>query len=259
MARWACVDRPISFDRVAREYDATRGLPPEVATVGVAGLSARLAGDRLLEVGVGTGRWAVPLRQAGVPVFGVDVGREMLRVGVSRGFSEVARADATRLPFRDGAFPQVSSHHRLHLIRDWRTALTEIARVGWQSYLSLLERGAERPDLSAEYAARAEAAGHPVGAPGLSERELAQRLDPDRLTVLGEWDWTRTAEEQLRPIQRRLFRDTWATPEPLHQRIVADLRRQHGGSTVQIALRLELAEWSTRRLGRFAREGADLR
>lgn len=59
-----------SFDRVAAIYDETRNLPADVERAVVDGIAGALCAvapsPRLVEVGVGTGRIAVPLAERGV-------------------------------------------------------------------------------------------------------------------------------------------------------------------------------------------------
>ncbi|HYS72124.1 MAG TPA: methyltransferase domain-containing protein, partial [Thermoplasmata archaeon] len=72
----------VSFDRVADVYDETRGLPPRVLAKAISVLSQNLAGKRVLEIGVGTGRYAVPLQKSGVRVIGVDIAPKMVARGL---------------------------------------------------------------------------------------------------------------------------------------------------------------------------------
>src|SRR5437867_10412182 len=99
------VSRPmverVSFDRVADVYDETRGLPPRVLAKAVAVLSQELEGERVLEIGVGTGRYAVPLQKSGVRVIGVDIAPKMVARGLEKGLRDVVFADGARLPFRE--------------------------------------------------------------------------------------------------------------------------------------------------------------
>ena len=69
----------ISFDRAAGFYDKTRGLPKEQAQQVTDLLTAELTGrDRTLEIGVGTGRIALPLYERGVDLVGIDISVPML-------------------------------------------------------------------------------------------------------------------------------------------------------------------------------------
>lgn len=124
----------LSFDLAADYYDSTRGLTPE-ARVEVTGLLRRELHGRspVLEIGVGTGRIALPLHEAGVEMFGIDISQPMLRrlidnAGGSVPFP-VARADATALPFRADSFGAGIASHVLHLIPEWQAALRELVRV----------------------------------------------------------------------------------------------------------------------------------
>ena len=72
----------VIFDQAAGCYDRTRGLPPRIAARQTELLAAELAGTAgpVLEIGVGTGRIAVPLAEAGFRVLGVDLSAPMLGV-----------------------------------------------------------------------------------------------------------------------------------------------------------------------------------
>src|SRR5207237_9534694 len=71
--------KSVAFDRAASFYDQTRTLSPEAAKRVTDLLSDELAGvERALEIGVGTGRIALPLVDAGVRLVGVDLSAPML-------------------------------------------------------------------------------------------------------------------------------------------------------------------------------------
>ena len=69
----------VSFDRAAAYYDRTRCLADD-AMDELVGLVAGELSDRepTLEIGVGTGRMALALYQAGASMVGVDLSPEML-------------------------------------------------------------------------------------------------------------------------------------------------------------------------------------
>jgi ubiquinone/menaquinone biosynthesis C-methylase UbiE len=125
----------VSFDRAVEYYDQTRGFPPGVdAEVAKAFVQAGnlTATNRVLEIGVGTGRIALPLARHVGAYFGIDISGNML--GKLRGKQtdealHVVIGDATRLPYRTGAFDAVVAVHIFHLIPGWRDVLTEIVRV----------------------------------------------------------------------------------------------------------------------------------
>jgi SAM-dependent methyltransferase len=124
----------VNFDRAAGYYDATRALPEPTMAQLTALLAAEL-GERqpCLEIGVGSGRFALPLRAAGIAMAGTDISGAMLRrLAVNAGGDSrfpLAQADATRLPFAAGTFGSVLAVHVLHLIPDWRVAVDEAVRV----------------------------------------------------------------------------------------------------------------------------------
>jgi SAM-dependent methyltransferase len=121
----------ISFDRAADYYDQTRSLSDEAMRAMVDLLLRELEpGGRFLEIGVGTGRIAIPLAEAGVPVAGIDLSERMLAaLRAKTSIVPAAAADATALPFADDAFDGAIACHVLHLIPDWRGAVEELARV----------------------------------------------------------------------------------------------------------------------------------
>ena len=126
--------RSVSFDRAAAFYDATRALPDGARDALADILAAELAGRGPgLEIGVGTGRIALPLHERGVALAGVDLAPAMLRRLVANAGGRLpfplAQADATRLPLADGSFGAVLASHVLHLIPDWRAAVDEAVRV----------------------------------------------------------------------------------------------------------------------------------
>lgn len=116
---------PVVFDRVAEVYDATRGFPPEVEPAIVAAFARAfgpLAGLRVVEPGVGTGRVALPLLRAGADMRGVDLSEGMLaRLGAKAGPGWEERftlGDATALPYPDGSLALPGR------ARDWYTDRT---------------------------------------------------------------------------------------------------------------------------------------
>ena len=140
----------VSFDRAAKYYDATRGLPTEVVKELGDVLSSELAGGRLsLEIGVGTGRIALPLAGLGVQLIGADLAPAMLsQLVANAGGTHVVppmTADVTALPLRDASVDAVLGCHVLHLIPDWPAAVEEACRVLRPGGLLLLDFGGPTP------------------------------------------------------------------------------------------------------------------
>jgi ubiquinone/menaquinone biosynthesis C-methylase UbiE len=125
----------ISFDRAAEYYDDTRGFPLGTETTAAATI-AQAGGfqgaERVLEIGVGTGRIALPVAPHVRHYTGIDISTAMMRRLLDKRGGEavaVAEADATRLPFGDQVFDAAVAVHIFHLIVGWQQALVELARV----------------------------------------------------------------------------------------------------------------------------------
>ena len=121
------------FDALAPEYDRLRPAGDGWNELAERSLAALSGTRRLVDVGCGTGRFAVfAAERLGARVWGVDASAEMLREAKSRpGARGVGwrRADAAHLPFRDGWFDAAHSHLVLHLVDDLPAAIAELARV----------------------------------------------------------------------------------------------------------------------------------
>lgn len=125
----------VAFDRAASFYDSTRGFPPgeerniAALLVRAGGLSAA---TRVIEVGVGTGRIALPLAASVRAIYGVDLSRPMMERLRAKQQGEpiyLVEADATRLPYASQRFDAAVVVHVFHLIPGWREVLAEIGRV----------------------------------------------------------------------------------------------------------------------------------
>lgn len=92
------------------------------------------AGARVLDIGCGPGDITTRLGRAVGPgglAVGLDLSRPMLAIAARDAADNVAhvRADATKLPFADGAFDAVHSAYAIQLVPDPAGMITEMARV----------------------------------------------------------------------------------------------------------------------------------
>ncbi|MEY2569155.1 MAG: hypothetical protein QOE35_3684 [Actinomycetota bacterium] len=136
----------IVFDRAVEYYDRTRALPPEVQAAVTELLTLELDGHApVLELGVGTGRMALPLHAKGVEVVGVDLSEPMMHKLVDNAGGAMpfplTKADALALPFPDGTMGAAFLCHVLHLIPGWRAAVAELVRVVRHGGVLLMDIG----------------------------------------------------------------------------------------------------------------------
>lgn len=123
--------REINFDRVAEEYDESRGGVARAAAA-AEDLAEHLPAGTALELGVGTGIVAEALLARAPQVerlAGVDISAQMLARAARRLPGRVLRGNALRLPFADARFDAVVAVHVLHLVPDLVGVLAEAARV----------------------------------------------------------------------------------------------------------------------------------
>jgi SAM-dependent methyltransferase len=195
------------------------------------------AGERILDVGCGTGQLTAGLAQAGAQVVGVDSSAAMIEQA-RRNYPDIPfeQADARALPFR-GEFDAVFSNAALHWIKEAGEAaesMNSALRRGGRVVVELGGRG----NTAALLAAMEAESSHPWYFPGIPEYaslleqhgfEVVQALLFDRPTPLegGEqglhnWlemfagfaiervpaaqreAWLRQVEDRARP---RLYRD----------------------------------------------------
>ena len=123
----------LDFDPLAADYDGLRPAGEAWSELAEHTLAGMHGCRRLLDVGCGTGRFAVLARERlGGKVWGVDPSAEMLRQARARpdtrgiGWKQAA---AERLPFQDGWFDAAHMHLVVHALADRAAALGEIARV----------------------------------------------------------------------------------------------------------------------------------
>ena len=158
----------ISFDPIAHVYDTLRGYPETVTQQIVTAMDTAVEGTpqtRLLEIGVGTGRFAFPFASLGRHYTGIDISQKMLdrfeeklraahwqeeslawgslpdedktrTLNVQRFVSpnklatmRLVIADMTALPFHDASFDAVIASHVFHLVSEWQQALKEVRRI----------------------------------------------------------------------------------------------------------------------------------
>lgn len=89
------------------------------------------AGERVLEVGCGTGCDLLQFAKHGADAVGIDITPEHLRLARERvgNLAQVSHGDGTKVPFDDASFDYVYSHGVLHHLDEPRRMVEEIFRV----------------------------------------------------------------------------------------------------------------------------------
>jgi ubiquinone/menaquinone biosynthesis C-methylase UbiE len=192
----------------------------------------------LLELGVGTGRIALPLIARGYRYLALDKDPGMLEVfrqkaaGVMRKV-RLIEADARAIPLPDESVHGVIVVHLWHLLPDWPKALAEALRVlkpggvlleGWD------EMEAEEERLIQDrwrFLVEAEGVGVVRGLhrKRLEEVEEALKrlgLRPKTKQVV-QWREERTLRQALEALEERLYSFTQLVPEEVHERIMPGL------------------------------------
>ncbi len=250
----------VSFDRAAEYYDATRGYhtgSAERIRDAIVAHTGAGPGSRLLELGVGTGRIALPFIRAGYDFTGVDLSQAMMDRLLAKIASDPERAsyrvglhlaDVTALPFADSSFDVIMSVHVLHLVDDWRAALREAARVlrpgGW---LLIAHDGGPNEDMAAGNAVEPEpmlvreqwmrlreelGVAHPSGRSNMwgSDQRLIDELRALGANVqdvrLASYERPPiTPREMLERLRARMYSSDWASSDEQHAEMVRRLEQ----------------------------------
>ncbi len=241
-----------SFDeRVVGQYDALRGHPPEVAqTIGKSLYQAATQGRTaagapcILELGVGTGRIALPVADHGARVVGIDLSADMLAT-LARQLNpttldiQLVRGDITALPFQPQVFDAAMVTHVLHLVPNWSAVLARLGEVLKPGGALLLGRDWVDPASMAgqiRMAFRKAVMQHgfktaaPAGGPALHQALLAIGAKPVATSadvapemVAAEWQAEISPEEVLAGIRSRDDAESWVLPDEILQPVCAEL------------------------------------
>jgi SAM-dependent methyltransferase len=229
-----------SFDRVAHCYDETRGMPPEphlAVTEGIARAARAVApAPSVLEIGIGTGRIALPLAAAGVRVVGIDLAPGMLaRLRARQPDLPVAIADAMHLPFGYSTFDAVLFVHVLHLLPEPAVVLRaarEVLRPGGRLLYGRQELPAS-PVLRASAAVGAilaEVSGaeresrspHERASEAFAEHARAAGVEPVE-SLLATWEEHTTGRRVLEHVAGKVWSSTWDIPDALMPEVLRRL------------------------------------
>jgi ubiquinone/menaquinone biosynthesis C-methylase UbiE len=249
------------FDRISETYDTTR----QAATVAeLSALSSELEDcHMILDVGVGTGRFAKPLSDLGFEIVGVDLSRKMISRAKQKGIHSLILADACHMPFRDKTFDASIIIHVFQLLPDWPSVMREMGRITSKKVAALLSNrlgewsdtanvsgnsaSPAYPEIWVRYAQLREKMGYPIQRNRRmwqNEAEIRSKLPPAELIeVSNEVVVTKVSDIMERFLQRP---PCWHSdiPTEVHQKIIQQLLSSIDKNK-QITRRLieELAIW----------------
>jgi len=238
----------ISFDSVADIFDKTRGMPPEAMENAVQTLLRELKGyESVLDVGVGTGRYAKPLQDSGFEVVGVDISRKMLSKAVGKGADNLFLSDACNLQFKDASFDAALNFSVLHLISEWKTALREITRVTSRVLVSMVHR--RRNPIREAYDESLRRRGHAVRRVGIGGIELVEFVKP-RKTVQAAC-YSVYADKTLAFINGKAYSSQWNVPDIVHKQAMREIRDKFVGKVYR--QKTDILIWSINDLKTYLR------
>lgn len=133
------------YSRQAEHYDETRSASPSVLRALREALKGA-PGRKLVDIGGGTGNYALALHREGWEPVVVDRSAEMLAWAAAKGL-ETVQADAQRLPFEDETFDAATMISMLHHVEDRGAALAEARRI-LKSRGRLVLKGYTREDAA---------------------------------------------------------------------------------------------------------------
>lgn len=243
----------VSFDRVASIYDATRwaGVPAVVMEKILLSMKGTFTGCRIiLDVGIGTGRFAQYFNNNGFAIVGVDVSLPMMKQAREKGVADLVRADAQHLPFRDESFDGSLMIHLLHLVHDWVHVIHEVGRVTKNVVVS--EAGnAEGFNPRQSYLEMREQMGYPLKRLNDAEYGLRKKIRPMSIVSAGDY-WTEiNAEEEITDFEARKSSVMWDVPSDLHRRIIKRLHEEYDGKSLRRHDMPEVVSWDPAELRGF--------
>ncbi len=247
----------VSFDRIAGVYDATRwsGVPPEVMKRLLNAMKEVFAGCRtILDVGVGTGRFAEYLNDSGFEVVGIDESLSMMAKARERGIRSLVRADAHHLPFQDRAFDGAIMIHVLHLVSDWVQVIGEVGRVTGRIIVSEVE-GGEGFSPRSRYLELRKEMGYPLDRFNDGEAGLRRVVPPATVKLVGD-NWIDIdVHEEIDSFDKRKSSVSWDVPAEINDKIIQRLHSENPEKTIRRRDIVEVVGWDPAELRNVTARG----
>jgi len=242
------------YDQLAEEYDSTREVPTDLEVGAVAG--SLEGGKAILDVGVGTGRFAKPLSGLGFEVTGVDVSRRMLSKAREKGLDRLVVGDAYRLPFVEKSFDSAVIIHVLHVVADWASVMREIGRVTKGNVVTILRvpQGPASPVAQGggpTPAAATTPGGYPVRTQHRmweNEQQLKERVPPVRLERIRDETLQIPIAEAFKRLEAKRSVGMQMVPPEMRRAMMERIIAMRGDQFVQRRIVEDLAVWRAEQL-----------
>ena len=244
------------FDQIADIYDETRGIPEPHFSKLIDKMEEYLTKyEPILDFGVGTGRFSRPLQSHGYDTVGIDISREMVRVGISKGLRDILYANACYLPFKDNTFHSTLSVHLLHLIPDWLCALQEAIRVTRENFITVKRVWLNEETPHKLYGELTSKNGELTKSLGMSEKDFPEKVEPSSEDYLGARMETVPADEGIRRLENRIYSGLPEIPDDIHEDAIQKIRERFGGTEVEMAEEIYLLVWRIDDLEKATNDG----
>lgn len=243
---------------MADEYDATRDAATQQE---VNAIALSLEGCKsVLDVGVGTGRFAKPISELGFEVTGVDVSRRMLLKAREKGVDRTLLGDAYALPFREKTFDATVIIHVLHVVADWTRVMLEIERVTKGKVITII-KVTEAPRVSPTHGEgnrvdpnQGKAGGYPVRTQHRmwqNEQELKERIPPTKLERIRDEIVSLSVADALRRLDAKHPIGANLIPPEMKRAMMERMIAMSGSQVVHRRIVEDLAVWDADQLKRL--------
>jgi ubiquinone/menaquinone biosynthesis C-methylase UbiE len=227
------------FDRISGVYDETREPLAEKSVDKLAHILSRNGLKSLLEVGVGTGRIALPLQERGFLLVGADISKGMLQKARDKGLQNLFRGDANLLPFGDKSFDGVILAHIIHLLEDPTATFGGLTRVARKEIVAIVRKrdwGASplaegRSQIRESFRKASEELGYTLNQSAgdwrqrfRREEEFVSSFHPDELLTIDDSPVVTTVGERLSYFEKRAYGYPAEMPDDVFRRIMESVK-----------------------------------
>jgi ubiquinone/menaquinone biosynthesis C-methylase UbiE len=207
-----------------------------------------ITGSRaILDVGIGTGRFAEYFNGSGFKIVGVDVSLSMMAKAREKRLRNLVQADAHHLPFRDAAFDGAIMIHVLHLVRDWVQVVGEVGRVTSKIVVAEVE-GGKGFSPRQRYLELRQEMGYPLNRFNDGEAGLRRLVRPAVVKLVGDYSTDVDVNEEIDSFDRRKSSVSWDVPTEVNDRIIQRLHSENPEKTIRRREIVEVVGWDPRRL-----------